>query len=44
MVEEKAAAGKRAVGVWLSRYKAEVGDAGIENTECTGVYRSSCTG
>ena len=37
MVEPKATAGKRAAGVWQSRYKAEVGDAEKEDTECSGV-------
>ena len=29
MVEEKAIAGKKALGAWLNRCKAEVGDVGV---------------
>ena len=29
MVEEKAAAGRRALSAWLNRCKAEVGDVGV---------------
>ena len=29
MVEEKAAAGRRALGAWMNRCKAEVGDVGV---------------
>ena len=29
MVEDRAAAGKRALGSWLGRYRREVGDVGV---------------